>query len=96
MNARTKEKMVTDLYERKHRAVFFHCLGYTRNEHEAEELVQDVYFNVFNKLDWFRGECKIDTWLFRITKNVCLNFIRRKKHLKEISTCFQLKILWKK
>lgn len=40
---------------------------------EAEELAQDVFVKVYQKLDGFRGDAKFSSWLFRITYNVALD-----------------------
>jgi RNA polymerase sigma-70 factor (ECF subfamily) len=43
---------------------------------EAEDAVQDVFLAVFRKLDSFRGESSLSTWLYRLAMNVCLDRLR--------------------
>jgi RNA polymerase sigma factor (sigma-70 family) len=50
---------------------------------DAADVVQDVFIRVYNGLKNFRGESNFYTWLYRITVNVALNAIRRKR-IKEI------------
>jgi len=47
-----------------------------RNEHDAEEIVQDVSFTVWRKLPGFEGRAQIGTWLYRITVNASLMLLR--------------------
>jgi RNA polymerase sigma-70 factor (ECF subfamily) len=42
----------------------------------AEDLLQDVFLTAHRKLDKYRGESSLGTWLFRLATNVCLDFLR--------------------
>jgi RNA polymerase sigma-70 factor (ECF subfamily) len=42
----------------------------------AEDLLQDVFLTAHRKLDRYRGESSLGTWLFRLATNVCLDFLR--------------------
>jgi RNA polymerase sigma-70 factor (ECF subfamily) len=44
---------------------------------EAEDLVQDVFVQVYRSLPGFRGEAQVSTWLYRIATNRCLDYLRR-------------------
>ena len=46
-------------------------------EGEAEELAQDVFVKVYQRLDQFRGEAKFRTWLFRVAYNTALDYRSR-------------------
>ncbi len=48
----------------------------TRNEHDAQEVTQDVFMNVYHNLKNFRGESTLRTWIYRITTNAALNACR--------------------
>ena len=43
---------------------------------DAEDAVQDVFLAVFRKLESFRGESSLATWLYRLAMNVCLDRLR--------------------
>lgn len=60
------------------------CLRMTNNTAEAEDLMQDAFMQVFRKLDTFRGDSALSTWLYRIAVNTVLMHFR-KKALKQVS-----------
>jgi len=51
----------------------------TRNPAEAEDLSQQAFLQVFRKIGTFRGESGFSTWLHRVTVNIVLMHLRRKK-----------------
>ncbi|RLB53567.1 MAG: RNA polymerase subunit sigma-70 [Deltaproteobacteria bacterium] len=57
------------------------CLRMMGNQQEAEDLTQEVFLTIFKHIDRFRGESSLSTWIYRITRNHCLNrlkFLRRR------------------
>jgi RNA polymerase sigma-70 factor (ECF subfamily) len=60
------------------------CLRMTNNTAEAEDLMQDAFMQVFRKLETFRGDSALSTWLYRIAVNTVLMHFR-KKALKQVS-----------
>lgn len=57
-------------------------LGYVKGDKDvANDLVQEVFVKVWQKREDFRQEADIGTWIYRITINCCLMFLRSKKSL---------------
>ncbi|MEO5978215.1 MAG: RNA polymerase sigma factor [Chryseolinea sp.] len=56
------------------------CRGFAKGDMDlTQDLVQDVFVNVWSALDNFRGESSHKTWIYRITVNTCLLQIRKDK-----------------
>lgn len=67
------------LVERYQRKVFNLAYGMVRNPDDAMELVQEAFVKAYRNLERFQGSSSFYTWLYRITVNVCIDFIRRTK-----------------
>lgn len=61
-----------DIYQTYRSRVWALCLRMTGNPDEAEDLTQETFVRMFQKLDTFRGESAFCTWLRRIAINVVL------------------------
>jgi RNA polymerase sigma-70 factor (ECF subfamily) len=59
--------------------VYALCLRMLCDPVEAEDLVQEVFIQLFRKIHTFRGESAFSTWLHRLTTNLVLMRLRRKK-----------------
>jgi RNA polymerase sigma-70 factor (ECF subfamily) len=59
--------------------VFRTAIGFVHNKEDAEEITQDVFVKAYQSLSSFGGKAAFSTWLYRITVNTSLNFIRKKK-----------------
>ena len=57
--------------------VYRYILSLCRNEHLAQDLLQDVMLKAVTGFDKFRGDSSVKTWLFSIAKNLYLNHIKR-------------------
>ncbi|MGB7924565.1 MAG: RNA polymerase sigma factor [Pyrinomonadaceae bacterium] len=71
------------LYDRHSRRVYSLCLRMTGNTAEAEDLTQEVFIQLFQKIGSFRGESRFTTWLHRLTVNQVLMHFRRVTARKE-------------
>jgi RNA polymerase sigma-70 factor (ECF subfamily) len=73
------ERAFKQLVEKYQLLVVNTCKSFVHNMHDAEDISQDVFIEVFNSAHKFRGESKLSTWIYRITVNKSLNFIRDHK-----------------
>jgi RNA polymerase sigma-70 factor, ECF subfamily len=55
------------------------CYGFVHNTDDAQDIAQEVFIEVFKSINKFRQESKLSTWLYRISVNKSLNFIRDNK-----------------
>ncbi len=77
---KNREPKALDTLVKEHQdSVFRICLGYLQNEHDAADITQEVFIKVLEKIDQYKGESKISTWIIRIAINLSLNFLRDNK-----------------
>lgn len=71
-----------DDYQQK---VFGTCLSFVPNREDAEDVAQEVFLEVFKSIYKFKGDSKLSTWIYRVTTNKCLEFIRKKNTKKRFA-----------
>jgi len=74
-----------ELYEAHSRAVYYLALRYLGDPQKAEDATHDVFLKVYRKLNEFRGDSSLRTWLYRITINHCHN-LRQSWHSRNLVT----------
>jgi RNA polymerase sigma-70 factor (ECF subfamily) len=76
----SKENQFEKLYQAHYGMVLQLCLGFLEgNKEQAKDLTQEVFILVWNHLNTFREESSAKTWIYRITVNTCLNFLKKQK-----------------
>jgi len=70
------------LVERYKDRMYNTLFGLLQNETDAEDLVQDVFIKVFEKIHSYKGEAALGTWIYRIAVTHSLDFLRRKSRKK--------------
>ncbi len=81
-----------ELYNEHKDQVYNLALQYVQNAEDAQEITQDVFIKVHQKLADFRHDAKLSTWMYRITINASLDFLKAKKSQKRfafITSIFQ-------
>jgi len=59
--------------------IFLICLGFSRNPADAEDLTQEVYLKAMRNIDSLTDLSLVKFWLYRVTRNTCLDFSRKRK-----------------
>jgi RNA polymerase sigma-70 factor (ECF subfamily) len=54
------------------------AMRYTKNPEDAEELLQEVFFIIYKKIHTFKGKSSLSTWIYSITSNAALTFLKKK------------------
>ena len=67
--------------------VYRQGLRLTGRELDAEDVVQEVFLNVYKKIKTFRGQSQFETWLYRLTINAALMKLRSNKRRREVFLC---------
>lgn len=66
------------LYDRYARRMYAVCLRYARHEMEAEDIMQEAFIRVFERLKDFRMEGSLEGWVRRIMVHTAINHYRKK------------------
>jgi RNA polymerase sigma-70 factor (ECF subfamily) len=67
------------------KAVLRLALRITGSESDAQDIYQEAFLRIYKKLDRFRFQCSISTWIYRVATNVCLDHLRKGRQRKESS-----------
>lgn len=65
-------------YENKVYGIVFHMM---KNQNEVEDLAQEVFLKVYKNLDRFKGDSSLYTWIYKITVNLCLDELKKRKNI---------------
>lgn len=76
---KTDRRVQTEVYTTYYKRVFTSCLRILNDVHEAEDLMQEAFIHAFNKIDSFRGESNLGTWICRIAINKCLDHLKKRR-----------------
>ena len=72
------ERAFQSLVEPRRRALEVHCYRMLGSLHDAEEIVQETLLRAWRKLGDFERRASIETWLYRIATNACLDELERR------------------
>ncbi len=73
---------IVSRYESK---VFNLAMRFTRNQEDAEEVLQDVFTTIYKKLAGFEGKSAFSSWLYRIIVNAAFMKLRKRKQNTTVS-----------
>jgi len=74
------------IYHQHHQMVLQMCLGFVKGDKDtAKDLSQEIFISVWNNLDKFRGASSYKTWIYRITVNTCLQYVKKDKKTRTLS-----------
>jgi RNA polymerase sigma-70 factor, ECF subfamily len=59
------------------------ALNLLRSPEDANDIYQETFLRVYKSLHTFRFDCSFHTWLYRITTNLCLDALRKRKVRRE-------------
>jgi RNA polymerase sigma factor (sigma-70 family) len=77
--------MQRELYQRFSPKMYGVCLRYAGNAEEAEDILQEGFIKVFNKIGSFRKEGSFEGWIRRIFVNTAIEHYRKKIYLQPIT-----------
>lgn len=69
----------TEIIEEYKAVIYKVCYVYAQDKEEINDYYQEILINLWNSYPKFRGESKISTWIYKVSLNTCITFIRKKK-----------------
>jgi RNA polymerase sigma-70 factor (ECF subfamily) len=81
-----RESAFEELYQKYSQVLYGICLRYSKNEADAEDLLQDSFIKIYENIKYFKSQGSFEGWLKRITINNCINFYKKTLSKKEISS----------
>ncbi len=77
---KSRAKLFETIYHQHKPMVLQMCLGFVKGDKDiANDLLQEVFISVWSNLKKFKGASTYKTWIYRITVNTCLQYIKKKK-----------------
>ena len=65
--------------------VYSLALRMVGNEEDARDMAQEAFIRAFSFLTGFRGDSKFSVWLYRLTSNICIDFLRSRAKKRTVS-----------
>jgi RNA polymerase sigma-70 factor, ECF subfamily len=74
------DALFNEVFERYRGRVASWCYRITRSRDRASDLGQEVFLKAWLHRDSFRGDSRVSTWLYAITRNHCLTAMKKDRH----------------
>jgi RNA polymerase sigma-70 factor (ECF subfamily) len=75
-----------ELYRQHAPRIYGMACRMTGSTSDGEDLVQEIFLLVHRKLESFKGESSLGTWIYRLATNCCLDFLRSRQHRQQRTT----------
>ncbi|MCP9234851.1 RNA polymerase sigma factor [Lewinella sp. JB7] len=76
------KECLNELYTRYADRVYFKCRSMVKDDAVAHDLAHDVFIKVFTNLDKLKNPGGLTSWIFSITYNHCVTYLRQNKRLR--------------
>ncbi|MFW5760710.1 MAG: RNA polymerase sigma factor [Cyclobacteriaceae bacterium] len=83
--ARGDERYFRYFVEKYKDKIYNTCLGFLRNPEDAEDVAQEVFIEVHESITQFKQQSSLNTWLYSIATNKCLEHIRSRTRKKRFT-----------
>lgn len=75
---KNRKELFETIYHQHQPMVLQMCLGFVKGDKDtANDLLQEIFISIWSNLDKFKGASSYKTWIYRITVNTCLQYIKK-------------------
>jgi RNA polymerase sigma-70 factor (ECF subfamily) len=78
MDERSPSLTVEDLFKKYRHMMYALALSLSRNASDAEDILQNSFLQIYKNLSSFKGNSRISTWIYRITYNEAMIYLRKR------------------
>lgn len=82
---KTRNKAFECILDKFQKRVYWHVRRMVIDHDDADDVTQNTFIKVWKQLDYYRGDAKLYTWIYRIATNESLQFIQKRRSDKHIS-----------
>ncbi len=76
---KSDRRIQEEVYRTCSRRVYASCLRILNDPHEAEDFTQEAFIQAFDRIDSFRGDSQLASWICRIAINKCLDHLKKRR-----------------
>ena len=80
---RGEDDAFAEIVRRYKRRVFASAARFARDDHQLDDICQEVFLRAFRNLSKFRGDAPFEHWLSRIIVSACYDFLRKERRVRE-------------
>jgi len=85
MKVQLKKKKYLEMINQNKALIYKVASIYTDRKQDQQDLIQDIYFQLWKSFDTFEERSKISTWLYRISLNTSIQYLKKKnRKLKQV------------
>ena len=74
-----KKELLSILYDRYSSKIYNKCLAITKDRDTSKDLTHDIIVKIFMNLSKFKGTADFSFWVYSITYNYCMDYLKKKK-----------------
>lgn len=78
-NLKSDRRLQNEVYQSCCKRVYASCLRILGDPHEAEDLMQESFIQAFERIDSFKGDAMLSSWICRIAINRCLDHLKKRR-----------------
>lgn len=84
-HTQTEPTDIADIFQKYRNKIYWLAVSLTRNEKDAEDILQNVFLKIMSNIKNFRHEASLSTWIYRIAYNDSLMYLKKRYRERKFS-----------